>query len=86
MLSCDITSDDWTGIKAKEIVRRTLRRIEKRKRGIILMHDRKPETAKALPILLKALAKRGYRVVHLVPKEPEQIEVRSDDPIKSAMP
>ncbi len=86
VLSCDITSDDWIGIKAKEIVRRTLRRIEKRRRGIILMHDRKPETAKALPMLLDALAKRGYRVVHLVPKEPEQIDARSDDPIKSAMP
>lgn len=86
VLSCDIGTDDWTGIKAKEIVRRTLRRIEKRRRGIILMHDRKPETAKALPVLLDALAQRGYRVVHLVPKKAEQIEVRSDDRIKSAMP
>jgi phosphoglycolate phosphatase-like HAD superfamily hydrolase len=38
--------------------------------GILLFHDIKPTTAKALPGILKELKARGYQVVHLRPKAP----------------
>ena len=66
--SADIPSDDWRRINDKEIVRRTLARLEERGgRGIVLMHDIKPATALAVPKLLRELKARGYRVVHVVP-------------------
>ena len=65
--SADIPSDDWRRINDREIVRRTLARLEARGRGMILLHDIKPATALALPRLLRELKARGYRIVHVVP-------------------
>ena len=47
-----------------------LRRIDKVGRGIVLLHDTKAETARMLPAFLRALKRRGYRIVHLVPARP----------------
>jgi peptidoglycan-N-acetylglucosamine deacetylase len=65
--SLDFLADDWTHISAKEIVRRALKRIEARKRGILLLHDIQPATALALPTLLAELKARGYKIVQVVP-------------------
>jgi hypothetical protein len=43
--------------------------LEKRGKGIILMHDFKRATAEALPELLHQLKASGYKVVHMVPKQ-----------------
>ena len=42
--------------------------LEKRGKGIILMHDFKHHTAEALPELTRRLKVGGYKVVHMVPK------------------
>jgi len=68
VISCDIGTDDWMRIGADEIVKRTLARLATKRKGIILFHDTEPATANALPALLDELEKRGYRVVHMVPK------------------
>jgi peptidoglycan/xylan/chitin deacetylase (PgdA/CDA1 family) len=65
--SADIPSDDWRRISDKEIVRRTMARLDAQGRGMILLHDIRPATALALPVLLRELKRRGYRVVHVVP-------------------
>jgi len=66
--SADEVADDWMGISAESIVRRAIRRIEARDhRGVLLLHDIHPATARALPSLLKELKSRGYRIVHVVP-------------------
>ena len=64
--SADVVADDWKHIKASEIVRRAMRRLEERGRGILLLHDIHPATALAVPVLLKELKQRGYRVVQVV--------------------
>jgi peptidoglycan/xylan/chitin deacetylase (PgdA/CDA1 family) len=64
--SVDFLADDWTHIKAEEIVRRALNRIEARGKGILLLHDIQPATALALPILLRELKARGFKIVHVV--------------------
>src|SRR6478736_10559788 len=64
--SSDVVADDWKHISAKEIVKRAMRRLDERGRGILLLHDIHPATALALPTLLKELKDRGYRVVQVV--------------------
>jgi peptidoglycan/xylan/chitin deacetylase (PgdA/CDA1 family) len=67
--SADEVADDWRhGVTAKEIVRLAIDRIDaKNHRGVLLLHDIHPNTAAALPILLKELKARGYRIVQAVP-------------------
>src|SRR5580765_7500261 len=64
--SADVVADDWKRIGAREIVRRAMRRLEEKGRGILLLHDIHPATALAVPVLLKELKERGYRVVQVV--------------------
>jgi len=71
--SADISSDDWRRITGKEIVRRTLKRLEEQGgKGMVLLHDIQPATALALPGLLRELKMRGYRIVHVVPASHSQ--------------
>ena len=42
------------------------RALEEKGRGILLLHDIHPATALAVPVLLKELKERGYRVVQVV--------------------
>ena len=77
IVSCDIGTDDWRRIGAEQIKKRTLARLEQHGKGIILFHDTEPATAKALPDLLDELKKRGYRIVHIVPKPPELLPAAS---------
>ena len=46
--------------------------LEKRGKGIILMHDIQPHTAAAMPDLLKELKAKGYKIVQLTAKAPVQ--------------
>jgi peptidoglycan/xylan/chitin deacetylase (PgdA/CDA1 family) len=65
--SADVDPDDWwRGSTQSAIVQRTMRRLNEKGRGIILLHDIHPATALALPMLLKALKAGGYHVVHVV--------------------
>ena len=77
--SADEVADDWHhGITAAMIVRLALRRIEaKGHRGVLLLHDIHPATARALPVLLKELKKRGYHIVQVVPtgERPKSVPV-----------
>jgi peptidoglycan/xylan/chitin deacetylase (PgdA/CDA1 family) len=65
--SADIdTNDWWRGTTPGALIQRTMRRLNAKGRGIVLMHDIHPATALALPALLKRLKAEGYRVVHVV--------------------
>lgn len=63
----DVWAFDWLDISPETELRLLMNGLEKRKRGIILLHDSRAATARMLPTLLKTLKERGYRVVHLVP-------------------
>jgi hypothetical protein len=45
-------------------------KLDKKGKGIVLMHDIHKNTAKALPLLLTALKDKGYKIVHLTAKAP----------------
>jgi peptidoglycan/xylan/chitin deacetylase (PgdA/CDA1 family) len=64
--SADVVADDWKHINAKEIVKRAMRRLDEKGRGILLLHDIHPATVLALPTLLKELKERGYHIVQVV--------------------
>ena len=72
VFSTDVTGDDWRRIRAREVVKRTIRRLEAKGRGIILLHDIHAVTVMALPPLLRELKARGYRVVHITPSCPNR--------------
>lgn len=80
--SADVVADDWKHIGAREIVRRAMRRLEGRGRGILLLHDIHPATALALPTLLKELKDHGYHVVQVVAagERPESLPEPSASP------
>jgi peptidoglycan-N-acetylglucosamine deacetylase len=88
--SADVVADDWRHIRASEIVRRAMRRLGEKGRGILLLHDIQPATVSALPTLLKELKKRGYHVVQVVAagERPESVPelVASPDTGKESWP
>jgi peptidoglycan/xylan/chitin deacetylase (PgdA/CDA1 family) len=64
----DIDSKDYLTRSPKVAEQRILTELEKKKKGVILMHDIHAWTAAMLPDLLSELHDRGFKVVHLVPK------------------
>jgi peptidoglycan/xylan/chitin deacetylase (PgdA/CDA1 family) len=69
IFSGDIDSRDYTMHKPEPVVDSVMSQLEKRGKGIVLMHDIHPNTAEALPELLRQLKLAGFKVVHMVPKE-----------------
>jgi peptidoglycan/xylan/chitin deacetylase (PgdA/CDA1 family) len=61
----DVVSNDSYIGSPQRLVQRTLDQIERQNGGIVLFHDIKASTAKALPTILAELKKRGYKIVHL---------------------
>ncbi len=83
--STDVDTDDWKrGTTPSRLIERTMKRLNARGRGIILMHDIHADTALALPRLLKELKKEGYHVVHVVAagKRPELLPQVVASPIE----
>ena len=70
--SADFLADDWRHITAQQVLTRALDRLDRKGKGVLLLHDIQPRTALALPVLLKALKARGYRIVHVVPSGPDR--------------
>lgn len=65
VFSTDIDSRDYIPQTSDRLVKYVMSKLEKQGKGILLMHDIKKVTAKAVPKLLDALQKGGYKVVHM---------------------
>jgi peptidoglycan-N-acetylglucosamine deacetylase len=68
VFSTDVDSFDFKFRNPEQTVKSVIDRLEKKGKGIILMHDIQPTTAKSIPMLLAALKANGYKVVHLKAK------------------
>jgi len=68
IFSTDIDSRDFKIHKPEQVIKSVMGQLEKRGKGIILMHDFQHNTAETLPQLLQQLKAAGYKVVHMVPK------------------
>ena len=69
IFSTDIDAFDFKLQAPERVVKTVMDKLDKKGKGIILMHDIQPGTAKALPLLLKELKSKGYKVVHVQPRE-----------------
>jgi peptidoglycan-N-acetylglucosamine deacetylase len=76
--SADFPADDWLRIGPKQVAARALQRLERRGKGVLLLHDIHPVTVAALPMLFAELKKRHYNVVHVVPAGPNQPKTETD--------
>jgi peptidoglycan/xylan/chitin deacetylase (PgdA/CDA1 family) len=68
--SCDIDSVDYKPQTAEHLVTSLMAKLDKRGKGILLMHDIHKRTAQALPMLLAQLKAKGYKIVHMTAKAP----------------
>ncbi|MCB1521443.1 MAG: polysaccharide deacetylase family protein [Hyphomicrobiaceae bacterium] len=61
----DVVSDDSFIASPSRLAKVTVDRVVARNGGIVLFHDIKAATAKALPVILTELRQRGFKVVHM---------------------
>ncbi|MSO68175.1 MAG: polysaccharide deacetylase family protein [Pseudolabrys sp.] len=66
VFGADVWASDWDPMSPDQQLHLILARIEQAGRGIVLFHDTKAQTAQMLPVFLRELKKRGYRIVHVV--------------------
>jgi peptidoglycan/xylan/chitin deacetylase (PgdA/CDA1 family) len=70
LFSTDLDSFDFKMRKPEQVVASVMGKLEKKGKGIILMHDFQQATAHAAADLLKKLKDGGYKVVQIVGKTP----------------
>ena len=69
--------------KPEDVVKSVMSKLEKKGKGIILMHDFQQATAKAVPDLLAELKAKGYKVVHMRAKTPLPTLAQWDEAAKA---
>lgn len=85
----DAAGNDWlkgyiTLSDGPNVMNRALAELEARQGGILLLHDIKDSSSSIVGPLLRELKKRGYKVVHIVPKNPPPKLIAG--PIQGVMP
>jgi peptidoglycan/xylan/chitin deacetylase (PgdA/CDA1 family) len=75
----DIDSKDYLSKNASAVHRRVMSQLDARRRGIILFHDIQPSTVGAIKGLLDEMHRKGYKVVHIVPKAGAETVAEFDD-------
>lgn len=79
MFLVDIDSKDYQTRDPKLVHKKIMSQLLAQRKGIILMHDIQPSTAAVMKGLLVDLHKRGFRIVHMVPKAPAPTLAEFDD-------
>jgi peptidoglycan/xylan/chitin deacetylase (PgdA/CDA1 family) len=82
MFSTDIDSIDYKPQTVDHLVKSVIAKLDKRGKGIILMHDIHKRTAQALPLILAQLKAKGYKIVHLRAKAPVVTLAEFDETIE----
>jgi peptidoglycan/xylan/chitin deacetylase (PgdA/CDA1 family) len=99
VFSTDIDSRDFTMHRPEQVIESVMSQLEKRGKGIVLLHDFHRNTAEAMPQLLHELKLAGYKIVHMASKEQlntvpkydqildhREILSSSDQPVYAAAP
>ena len=68
IFSTDIDSFDFKIHSGDHFVKSVIDKLEKKGKGIVLMHDIQPATARNVPALLDALKAHGFRIVQIKAK------------------
>ena len=67
VFGADLWASDWLPMTPDQELTLLMGRLEKARRGIILLHDIKAQTADMLPAFLQRLKAEHFRVVHMTP-------------------
>lgn len=67
VFGADLWASDWDPMTPAEQLKLLTERLQAARKGIILLHDPKAQTAAMLPNFLRWLRDNRYRVVHIVP-------------------
>jgi len=67
VFGADLWASDWNPMTPAQQLKLLTERLQIARKGIILLHDPKTQTAAMLPAFLRYLRDNGYRVVHVVP-------------------
>ena len=67
VFGADLWASDWNPMKPEQQLKLLIEKLKAARKGIILLHDPKAQTAAMLPAFLRYLRDNRYRVVHLVP-------------------
>ncbi len=70
VIGADLWASDWNPMTPQQQLKLLIERLKVARKGIILLHDPKAQTAAMLPAFLRYLRDNHYRVVHLVPATP----------------
>jgi peptidoglycan/xylan/chitin deacetylase (PgdA/CDA1 family) len=81
--STDIDTFDFKIHKPEDVVKSVMTKLAKNGKGILLMHDFQKGTAEALPEILRQLKAGGYKIVHMVPKQPVTTLAKYDDMVRA---
>jgi peptidoglycan/xylan/chitin deacetylase (PgdA/CDA1 family) len=81
--STDIDSFDFKIRRPEQVIKSVMSKLEKRGKGIVLVHDFQHATAEAMPELLRQLKAAGFKVVHMVPKAPVTTVAKYDDMLRT---
>jgi peptidoglycan-N-acetylglucosamine deacetylase len=82
IFSHDLDSFDFKMRKPDDVIKSVMTKLEKKGKGIILMHDFQQATAAAIPTLLDQLKAKGYKVVYMRAKTPLSTLAQWDDAAK----
>jgi peptidoglycan/xylan/chitin deacetylase (PgdA/CDA1 family) len=78
--SADFPADDWRHVSPSRVYELAMKRLEAKRKGILLLHDIQARTVVALPRILHEMKARGYRIVHVVPATPQQPNTPTEPP------
>ena len=67
VFGADLWASDWNPMTPQQQLALITGRLAEARKGIILFHDPKAQTAAMIPDFLRYLRVNGYRVVHIVP-------------------
>ncbi len=81
--STDIDTYDFKIRKPEDVVKSVMTKLAKNGKGILLMHDFQHATAEAMPEILRQLKAGGYKIVHMVPKDPVTTLAKYDDMVRA---
>lgn len=69
VVGAEAGTDDWRGIGPEAITRRTLANMAESDGGVLILHETRPAMIAALPGILDALNRRGFRFVQITAGE-----------------
>nr|WP_244525304.1 MULTISPECIES: polysaccharide deacetylase family protein [Bradyrhizobium] len=73
VFGADLWASDWNKMTPQQELKLLTERLTIARKGIILLHDPKAQTAAMLPAFLRYLRDNHYRVVHVVPPPPKTV-------------